>query len=93
MAGGLCDNLATSVLRALSPDTPTLVFPAMNTLMYGNPLTTRHLDTVKEILKYEVHGPIGKRLACGDIGLGAMTEWTDIVKIVALRFNLVKKDV
>lgn len=58
----------TSVLRALSPDTPTLVFPAMNTLMYENPLTTRHLDTVKEILKYEVHGPIGKRLACGDIG-------------------------
>ncbi|KAL5482770.1 hypothetical protein ACEPAI_9365 [Sanghuangporus weigelae] len=91
MAGGLCDNLATSVLRALAPTTPTYVFPAMNTFMYEHPLTAEHLRIVKDVLRYEVVGPIGKNLACGDIGLGAMTEWKDIVDIVVHRFKLIKK--
>ncbi|KAL5520169.1 hypothetical protein ACEPAG_1829 [Sanghuangporus baumii] len=91
MAGGLCDNLATSVLRALAPTTPTYVFPAMNTLMYEHPLTAEHLRIVRDVLRYEVVGPIGKNLACGDIGLGAMTEWKDIVDIVVRRFKLIKK--
>jgi len=93
MANGLCDNLATSLLRALSPSTPTYVFPAMNTLMYEQPLTSEHVRVVKEILKYEVVGPIGKALACGDIGVGAMTEWREIVDLVVRRFDLVKKEI
>lgn len=75
---GLCDNVLvrerrrahltqTSLMRALSPTTPTWLFPAMNTLMYMHPLTERQLHTVRE-LGYEVHGPIEKRLACGDFG-------------------------
>lgn len=92
MAGGLCDNLATSLLRALDPSVPTYVFPAMNTLMYAHPLTAAHLRVVRETLGYEVVGPIGKALACGDVGLGAMTEWRDIVGIVVEKFKLVKNE-
>ncbi|KAJ3750975.1 flavoprotein [Lentinula detonsa] len=88
---GICDNLATSLLRALSPTTPTYVFPAMNTLMYEHPLTSEHLRIVREVVRYSVVGPIGKGLACGDVGLGAMTEWKDIVQIVVDRFQLVLK--
>ncbi|KAI0357537.1 flavoprotein [Trametes cingulata] len=91
IANGLCDNLATSLLRALAPTTPTYLFPAMNTLMYEHPLTEQHLRTVREIIGYTVVGPIGKKLACGDVGLGAMTEWRDIVQIVVDKFRLVKK--
>ncbi len=58
----------TSLLRALAPTTPTIVFPAMNTLMYEHPLTAVHLKTIQEVIGYEVIGPIGKGLACGDIG-------------------------
>ncbi|KAH7927788.1 flavoprotein [Leucogyrophana mollusca] len=90
IAHGLCDNLATSLLRALAPTTPTYVFPAMNTLMYEHPLTAEHLRVIREVVKYEVVGPIGKALACGDIGLGAMTEWKDIVKIVVDRLQLTR---
>ncbi|THH06089.1 hypothetical protein EW145_g4332 [Phellinidium pouzarii] len=68
MAAGLCDNLATSLLRALAPTTPTYVFPAMNTLMYEHPLTAEHVQIVRDVLRYEVVGPIGKGLACGDVG-------------------------
>lgn len=60
--------MQTSLLRALAPTTPTYVFPAMNTLMYEHPLTERHLKTIKDIIGYSVVGPIGKKLACGDVG-------------------------
>jgi hypothetical protein len=40
----------------------------MNTLMYEHPLTAEHLRVVREVVKYNVVGPIGKALACGDIG-------------------------
>ncbi|KAG1798659.1 flavoprotein [Suillus plorans] len=92
IAHGLCDNLATSLLRALAPTTPTYIFPAMNTLMYDHPLTAEHLHVVRDIVRYQVVGPIGKNLACGDVGLGAMTEWRDIVKIVVDQMKLVCKD-
>jgi phosphopantothenoylcysteine decarboxylase len=92
IAHGLCDNLATSLLRALAPTTPTYVFPAMNTLMYEHPLTAEHLRVIRDVVRYQVVGPIGKNLACGDVGLGAMTEWRDIVKIVVDKMKLVRKD-
>ncbi|KAI5450064.1 hypothetical protein NCC49_003825 [Naganishia albida] len=83
IANGLCDNVVTSVLRALDPITPTYLFPAMNTFMYTHPLTAKQLKIVIDELGYKVVGPQGsKGLACGDIGVGAMTEWTDIVQIV-----------
>ncbi|KAF9242665.1 flavoprotein [Melanogaster broomeanus] len=88
IAAGLCDNLVTSLLRALAPTTPTYIFPAMNTLMYEHPLTAEHLRVVREVVKYNVVGPIGKGLACGDIGIGAMKEWKDIVEIVVEKMKL-----
>lgn len=172
LAGGICDDLSTSLLRALPPilappppttsqpaiealekpdlsptvteipsqrvpvqdvemvvtssadinasgvanqPPPTLsgtkgvqvwIFPAMNTLMYQHPLTEKHLSVVQGVLKYRVVGPIGtfkfhltlgfsipgsiagKGLACGDIGIGAMTEWKEIVKMVVEEYHL-----
>ncbi|KAF9262924.1 flavoprotein [Marasmius fiardii PR-910] len=92
IAGGICDNLVTSLLRALSPNIPTFVFPAMNTLMYEHPLTAEHLRVVRDVIGYQVVGPIGKQLACGDVGLGAMTEWRDIVNIVVKKLDLQERE-
>jgi len=92
IAHGLCDNLATCVLRALAPTTPTYVFPAMNTFMWEHPLTAEHIRIVRDVVRYQVVGPIGKALACGDIGIGAMTEWRDMVQIVVDKFSLVKRE-
>ncbi|KAF7768021.1 hypothetical protein Agabi119p4_7264 [Agaricus bisporus var. burnettii] len=91
LSHGICDNLATSLLRALAPTTPTFVFPAMNTLMYEHPLTAEHLRIVRDVVGYTIVGPIGKNLACGDSGIGAMTEWRDIVQIVVDHFKLVQR--
>ncbi|KAI9459900.1 flavoprotein [Lactarius psammicola] len=90
IANGICDNLVTSLLRALAPTTPTYVYPAMNTLMYEHPLTAQHIRTVREVIGYDVVGPVSKSLACGDVGVGAMVEWRDIVASVVERFTLVR---
>ncbi|ETW81354.1 hypothetical protein HETIRDRAFT_417507 [Heterobasidion irregulare TC 32-1] len=91
IANGICDNLATSLLRALSPSVPTYIFPAMNTLMYEHPLTSQHLRIIREVIGYNIVGPVSKGLACGDIGIGAMLEWRDIVRVVVDRFDLLKQ--
>lgn len=55
----------------------------MNTLMYTHPLTSLQLDVVTRTIGYKVVGPqAGKKLACGDQGPGAMTDWKDIVELV-----------
>jgi len=39
---------------------------------------------------FQVLPPIGKLLACGDIGLGAMAEWQGIVNVVEARLGLIR---
>jgi len=92
IATGVCDNLVTSLLRALAPTTPTYVYPAMNTFMYEHPLTEQHVRTIKEVIGYHVVGPVSKSLACGDVGVGAMVEWRDIVSTVVREFHLVRRE-
>lgn len=80
IANGICNNLVTSVIRSWNPAVPILIAPAMNTHMYTNPMTKRHLTIIREDFPW-VHTlkPIEKVLVCGDIGMGGMREWTDIV--------------
>ena len=80
-------------MRALPPETPTIICPAMNTHMYRHPFTAKHLRIIQEELNYMVSGPQGTgRLACGDeggsrstrlnLGPGKMTDWRDIVSTI-----------
>lgn len=89
VANGLCDNLLTCVLRAWDISKPVVVCPAMNTSMWNHPLTSRHLDVLKDILQYKIIDPIGKKLACGDIGIGAMAESQYITEYI---LNLLKEN-
>lgn len=81
MANGLCDNLLTCVARAWDYSKPLLVAPAMNTHMWDHPFTARHLDLLQQ-LGVQVVPPVAKRLACGDVGQGAMAAPEDIVQAV-----------
>ncbi len=83
LANGICDTVLLEVLRAWDyrsiPRKRIVVCPAMNTYMWDHPMTTRHLALAKEVLEIEVLGPISKGLACGDTGVGGMSEVPDIV--------------
>jgi phosphopantothenoylcysteine decarboxylase len=48
LALGLCDNLLTCVYRAWDLSRPVALAPAMNTLMWEHPATTRHLGQLLE---------------------------------------------
>lgn len=86
IAQGLCDNLVTCVVRAWDYNKPMFVAPAMNSLMWGNPFTERHLITIDE-LGITLIPPVTKRLACGDYGNGAMAEPDLIYNTVRLFFE------
>ncbi|SPO32151.1 related to Phosphopantothenoylcysteine decarboxylase [Ustilago trichophora] len=87
---GICDDLLTSFMRALGNEQQVWLAPAMNTAMWMHPLTERHVGFVKEALGYKVLGPVQKKLACGDTGLGAMVEWSVLVHDVVEKYGLMK---
>ncbi|KYQ89481.1 phosphopantothenoylcysteine decarboxylase [Tieghemostelium lacteum] len=84
LANGMADNLLTSVCRAWDYKTKFLIIaPAMNTLMWENPFTSKHMDALKSLSNTNVKfiPPISKTLFCGDIGVGAMEQVSEIAKI------------
>jgi phosphopantothenoylcysteine decarboxylase len=58
----------------------------MNTFMWNNPFTERHINTISE-LGISLIPPITKRLACGDYGNGAMAEPSDIYNIITMYYK------
>jgi hypothetical protein len=57
--------------------------------MYAHPITAHHLSLIKTHLHYiEFIKPIEKILACGDVGMGGMAEWGDVVGRVVKKLHL-----
>ena len=83
MALGLCDNLLTCVVRAWDWNKPMILCPAMNSHMMEHPLTDKYLKEL-ESWGATVIPPQCKKLACGDIGNGAMADISVIVENVNL---------
>ncbi|KAG5949910.1 hypothetical protein E4U53_005649 [Claviceps sorghi] len=93
VVAGICDNLLLSVVRAWDHDgsidgarKKIVVAPAMNTAMWRNPVTAKHIKTLEEDWGGEdgwvqVLRPVAKVLACHDVGEGAMVEWQEIVRV------------
>ena len=76
LAHGLCDDLLTCIVRAWDASKPVYVAPAMNTLMWTNPLTAKHLAMLPS--NYIIIPPVDKTLACKDTGVGAMASVDEV---------------
>ncbi|CAG79206.1 YALI0E06413p [Yarrowia lipolytica CLIB122] len=88
IANGICDNLLTSIIRAWNPAAPIIVAPAMNTMMYNHPLTQKHLNVINAEMPWiQVLLPVEKKLVCGDTGIGAMLEWSQVVDCLVGRLS------
>lgn len=79
MAGGLADDLATTLL--LATDKRVLVAPAMNVRMWLHPATVRNLAQLKADGVAFV-GPGEGPMACGEFGPGRMAEPLEIVEAI-----------
>jgi phosphopantothenoylcysteine decarboxylase len=86
LALGICDNCLTCVWRAWDRRRPAVLAPAMNTLMWEHPATARHLQQIADDLGDEatlrVVSPVSKRLACDDVGIGAMASVDEVISVV-----------
>jgi len=90
LALGICDNCLTCVYRAWDRTRPVVLAPAMNTLMWEHPATARHLNQIRADLaagppgssSLHIVSPAVKRLACDDIGAGALADRAAILATV-----------
>lgn len=79
MAGGLADDLATTVL--LATDKPVLAAPAMNVRMWTHAATAANVETLRQRGVTFV-GPNDGAMACNEHGPGRMSEPLEIVAAV-----------
>jgi phosphopantothenoylcysteine decarboxylase/phosphopantothenate--cysteine ligase len=79
MACGIADDLLTCT--AVTTKAPIVVAPAMNTDMLTNPIVQENIAKLKKLGVKFVEPKEGK-LACGDIGKGALADVDDIIKAV-----------
>ena len=74
MALGLADDALSTVLLALPANVPIVLGPAMNTEMWNNPAVQANLERLLGMGRSHLVPPVEKRLACGDVGPGALAD-------------------
>mmetsp|Transcript_1659 Transcript_1659/g.3957 ORF Transcript_1659/g.3957 Transcript_1659/m.3957 type:complete len:244 (-) Transcript_1659:83-814(-) len=97
IASGLSDDTLSCCIRAWDfghgtrPGKPLILAPAMNTAMWEHPLTRSQLDIIKSFWNIErdkslifVVEPQVKKLACGEIGTGALAPLSDILSVAKI---------
>ena len=84
MAHGIADDMLSTTV--LATKAPILVAPAMNTGMWENPATQENIRTLQK-RGVQLCGPEGGRLACGDSGMGRMSEPADIAEAALALLN------
>jgi phosphopantothenoylcysteine decarboxylase/phosphopantothenate--cysteine ligase len=87
IACGIADNLLTTLWLAYRG--PALMAPAMNPVMYNNPILKKNIKSLKAMGTAFI-GPASGDLACGDEGEGRMSEVSDIIE--AAKVSLSPKD-
>lgn len=75
LAGGLADNLVTTV--ALATTAPIVIVPAMNQAMYAHAIVQDNLAKLTRF-GYTVLTPDSGEQACGDVGAGRLPEPDDL---------------
>ncbi len=85
IANGLADDLLSTVVMASSPEVPVVVAPAMNTMMWENPLVAANLDRLRDVdegRRYRIVEPVAKELACGEMGVGGLADEASILAAI-----------
>lgn len=80
LAGGLADNLVTTV--ALATTAPIVIVPAMNQAMYAHAIVQDNLAKLTRF-GYTVLTPDSGEQACGDVGAGRLPEPDDLCERIS----------
>lgn len=97
IANGIADDLLSTVVLALSKNTPVVIAPAMNTNMWLNKFLQKNIKILqgesiglkgKRLAKYTIVEPRKGYLACGDEGMGALANVDNIFKKIEEIFKM-----
>ena len=83
-ANGYGDNLASTTL--LASNKPIVFIPAMNTMMWNNPVNKRNVQYLKSI-GIDFIGPIVGKLKCGEFGEGRIEDTKNIINFLISKFK------
>ena len=86
-AKGYGDNLASTTL--LASNKPIIFIPAMNTMMWNNPINKKNVQYLQSIGVDFIGPKIGK-LKCGEYGMGRIEDVKHIVNILISRLKINK---
>ncbi|NEW66498.1 bifunctional phosphopantothenoylcysteine decarboxylase/phosphopantothenate--cysteine ligase CoaBC [Carnobacteriaceae bacterium zg-84] len=89
LANGIADDLASSLLLAVTPLSKVYVVPAMNTNMYEHPITQKNRQKLSELGMSVLEADTGV-LACGDVGKG---KFPKVERIIEEIFTSIDKNV
>ena len=81
MRAGISDDLASTVV--LATDKPIIVAPAMNVRMWDKVATQENISVLKD-RGVQFVGPNDGEMACGEYGLGRMSEPSEIINAIQL---------
>ena len=84
LAQGFADDLLSTL--CIARRCPLMVAPAMNVEMWQNPATARNAETLRAD-GVQIVGPASGGQACGELGMGRMTEPADILADVQFFFQ------
>ena len=87
-ANGYGDNLASTTL--LASNKPIIIIPAMNAMMWNNPINEKNVKYLQSI-GVDFIGPIIGRLKCGEYGMGRIEDVKNIVSILISRLEITTK--
>jgi phosphopantothenoylcysteine decarboxylase / phosphopantothenate---cysteine ligase len=87
IAGGLGDDLLTTLFLAHDFEKPFLVAPAMNTKMYLHPVTQNSISALKK-MGVKILETASGVLACGEIGSGRLLDPQLIIEDVENNLNI-----
>ncbi len=87
-ANGIADDSLTSIL--LASNARVIFAPAMNTEMYNKPVVQENIKKLQDQGGFFI-GPTTGTLACGDEGLGKLSDVDDIM-VVVKKFLRLKRD-
>jgi phosphopantothenoylcysteine decarboxylase/phosphopantothenoylcysteine decarboxylase/phosphopantothenate--cysteine ligase len=80
IASGIADDMLSTVVMAIK-NKPIILCPAMNTAMYDNAITQANIQKLQDY-GYHFVEPKESRLACGDLGKGALADVEVIITAI-----------
>ncbi|MEM7617354.1 MAG: bifunctional phosphopantothenoylcysteine decarboxylase/phosphopantothenate--cysteine ligase CoaBC, partial [Pseudomonadota bacterium] len=81
IAHGIADNMATNVI--LAANKPIYIAPAMNVMMWDNPITQENIEKLAKYPNINIIEPDAGELACKEIGYGRLANFEKIIHAIS----------